>query len=145
MGCPGVTALGVTALCVDPARIDDVWPYVSRFIASAFWRDRGDDDAEIVLADLKAQRALLWIAWDGDAIIAAATTKLIEVARGRACLVTSCGGDALRRWKSCLAEIESYARDEGCRVVRFEGRKGWQAFFPDYVQPWIVLEKQLRS
>ena len=135
----------MNALCVDPARIDEIWPHVAEFIAQAFWNGRGDDDAETVLADLKSGHSLLWIVWaqDETRILAAATTKLINVARGRICRITACGGRDLKRWKACIADIETYAKAEGCDHVRIEGRRGWQMILPDYAQPWIVLEKPL--
>lgn len=134
----------ISALCIDPDRVSEIWLHVREFIAAAFWGDRGDDDADVVLADLLARRSLLWIAWgDEGAILAAATTKLINVSRGTICLVTSCGGRNLKRWHGCLADIEAYARAEGCTHVRMEGRKGWRSFFPDYHEPWIVLQKKL--
>lgn len=135
----------VKALCVDPARIEEIWPHVSAFIEEAFWHERGDDSAEIVLADLQAERALLWIVWDDDdkQIIAAATTKLLHVRGGLVCLITSCCGNDLHRWQQCILEIEIYAKAEGCSRVRIDGRLGWRRYFPDYRERWVVLEKTL--
>jgi hypothetical protein len=134
-------------LCVDPARIEDIWPHVRDFIAAAFDNDRGDDCADDVHGDLLAKRALLWVAWDGGAITAAATTKLLRTARGLVCIITSCGGREMRRerWRAAIEPLETYARAEGCRVVRFEGRRGWKTVFPDYREAWVSLEKRLIS
>lgn len=132
-------------VCVAPDRIAEIWPHVRPFIENAFHNGRGDDDAETVHRDLLSGFSLLWIAWDEAqaTIAAAATTKLIDVARGKVCLVTACGGSGIQRWAHGLAAIEAYARAEGCRYVRFEGRKGFKRVFRDYRQPWIVLEKRL--
>lgn len=137
----------MTAICVAPDRIGEIWPHVRAFVEAAFAECRGDDDAELVHDDLAAGRALLWIAWDdaGKRIVAASTTKLLDVKRGKVCLITSCGGRGVgsNRWVHLISDIESYAKAEGCKYVRFEGRRGWQAIFPEYEQPWIVLEKRL--
>lgn len=135
----------MTPLCVAPGMVPDIWPHVREFIEAAFAHDRGDDDAEIVHADLLSGGSLLWVAWDDERkrIIAAATSKLIKVRRGLICCITSCGGIDIDRWSSCLAAIEAYAKDEGCTLMRIEGRKGFARVFPDYTQPWIVLEKRL--
>lgn len=134
-----------TVLCVDPERIDEIWPHVKEFIAAAFDRDRGDDSADGVVADLRARRALLWIAWDGDVICAAATTRLFKVELGTICIITACGGRemGIDRWRSCIRPLEEYARAEGCRVIRVEGRRGWKAVFPDYSEVWVTLQKRL--
>lgn len=115
------------------------------FIERAFEHGRGDDNAEIVLADLKAKGSLLWIAWAADdrKIIAAAVTKIIKTWRGLICLITACGGVDLVRWKHMIGGLEDFARAEGCIAIRMEARKGWAAVFTDYREPWIVLEKRL--
>lgn len=134
----------VKALCVDPDRVSEIWPHVRSFIDAAFWHERGDGSADMVFADLVAKQSLLWIVWgDEGTVLAAATTKLIAPPRGRICVITSCGGHELARWRACLADIEAYAKAEGCSHIRMEGRRGWKTFFPDYHEPWIVLEKKL--
>lgn len=138
-------AVTARLICVNPDDVGHVWPGVRHFIASAFEHGRGDDNAEIVFADLKARHSLLWTIWDQEQreILAALTTKLIMTPRGLVCRITSCGGNELVRWYSVISGIESYAKAEGCRSVRFEGRRGWKAFFPDYAERWVMLEKRL--
>lgn len=135
----------ISPLPVSPDLIPQYWPHVRPFIEAAFAENRGDDSAELVHADLLSGNQYLWIAWDEDnrSIVAAITTKVIDVPRGRVCLITSCGGKNLNRWVGCMPRIEEYAKEERCAYIRFSGRKGWAAIFPDYEQPWIVLEKKL--
>lgn len=132
-------------LCVAPEMVDATWPHVVGFIEAAFENDRGDDSAELVLEELRAQLSLLWVAWDGNAVLAAATTKLIKTRRGLVCLITSCGGHDMgpTAWRKALRPIEDYARAEGCWKTRIEGRRGWAKVFPDYREAWIALEKRL--
>ncbi len=132
-------------VCVDPAEVDRIWPHVRAFIASAFEYGRGDDDADIVLVELKRQTSLLWLVWEHDekSILSALTTKLIKTPRGLVCQITSCGGVHLDRWSALLGRVEDYAKAEGCISVRIEGRKGWKAIFPDYAERWVMLEKRL--
>ncbi len=136
---------GCDLVCVNPALVAAVWPHVHGLIDSAFQRGRGDDDAKIVAAELKAQTSLLWLVWERDdkAILAALTTKLIRTPHGLVCRITSCGGIHLDRWSALLAKVEDYAKSEGCICVRIEGRRGWKAIFPDYAERWIMLEKRL--
>lgn len=131
-------------LCADPDRIPEIWPHVAELIEAAF-AGRGDDSAADVKSDLMARCALLWIAWDGGKIVAAATTKLLKTARGLVCVITSCGGRemGLARWRAAIRPIEEYAMAEGCAVIRVEGRRGWAAVFPDYREAWVALEKRL--
>lgn len=130
-------------VCVHPNAVDDLWPHVRGYLESTFWRGRHKGDIDTVLADIKNGLALLWIVWDGRGILAAITTKLIQEPAGLVCLITACGGVFMKRWLALIADIEAYAKAEGCRCMRAEGRKGWKAMLPDYREPWVVLEKRL--
>lgn len=139
------SAADPAVVCVDPDRLDEVWPHAGPVIGRAFDRIDGDDSLDDLLNDLHLRRALLWIAWDGTEIVAAAATKLLKVARGTVCAIVACGGHDMSpgRWRAAIALIEGYARAEGCCVIRFEGRRGWKMMFPDYREVWIALEKRL--
>lgn len=130
-------------VCVNPGQIDQIWPHVRAFIETAFQRGRGDDNAAMIEDDVRAGRALLWIVWDGSGLLAAATTKIIDASNKRLCVITSCGGRELPRWLAFIKDLEKYARVESCAALRIEGREGWIKMFPDYHQPYIVLEKVL--
>lgn len=130
-------------VCVAPGQVDAIWPHVRVFIETAFARGRGDDNAAMIEADVREGRALLWIVWDGSGLLAAATTKIINAASKKLCIITSCGGRELPRWLAFIADLETYARREGCNALRIEGREGWAKMFPQYRQPYIVLEKAL--
>lgn len=133
-------------LCVDPARVEEIWPHVEGFIASALWRSPDGDKPTDALHELNAGHLLLWVVWaeDEHELIAAATTRLIDIATGRICVITACGGKKLERWKQFVGDIEKYARDEGCIELRLMGRKGWVKMFPDFREPWCLLSKELR-
>lgn len=133
-------------ICVDPKKIDDIWPHVEPLISRAFANNRGDDDASIAYSDLKSGDALLWIVWDEEfkIVAAAATTKIfLSSHRGKICLITSCSGIGVHKWVRCVEAIEDYAKAEQCKSIRFSGRRGWKHYFPDWQEPWLVLEKQL--
>lgn len=42
-----------------------------------------------------------------------------------------------------LQIIEDWARSDGCKLVRLEGRKGWARALKDYKIDAIILEKEL--
>lgn len=133
-------------VCIDPEKINLIWPQVSHFIHAAFVTGLGDDTPETVKADLDNKMALLWVVWDGKGLIAAATTKLMVQPNGRKqCVITSCGGRELPRWIGFIKELEDYARAEGCTQFRMMGRPGWKTWFKEYgyVEPWVCLQKEL--
>ena len=135
-------ATSVALVCVDPARVAAVWPHVAPLIAHAIVRGGFAAQGDLVV-DLRAGRALLWLAWDGDKILAAAVTALACDDGVRLCTVVACGGREFARFGSLLAGLEAYARAEGCARMRICGRKGWLRRLPGYALQRVIIEKRL--
>ena len=129
-------------MCVPPAMVGQVWPLVRHFIEAASRRTRALLMSGID-ADLAAQRSLLWVAWDGAAFVAAGVTQLEPGDDGLSCRVVAAGGRSAPDWRALMGGIETFARAEGCRRVRFEGRPGWRRVLPDFTAPRVVYEKEL--
>ncbi|WP_197327733.1 hypothetical protein, partial [Ralstonia solanacearum] len=96
-----------------------------------------------IAADVLSGRSLLWFAWNGNAIEAAATTVLINSDIGKVCIITACGGSGMKRWLPLLDGIEAYARDEGCTRVRIYGRKGWLRVLDGYREKHVIMDKEI--
>jgi hypothetical protein len=132
----------VELLCIDPERVDTIWPYAAPLLQSACRRTGLNAFADIE-ADILARRSLLWIAWNGRAIEAAAATVLIHSEAGKVCIITACGGRGIERWLPLIDGIEAYARDEGCARVRVYGRKGWLRVLEGFEQRHVIMDKEL--
>jgi hypothetical protein len=129
-------------VCVDPACVPEIWPYVEPMIRCALHRSISTD-LLTVTTKLLRQQALLWIAWDGERIRAAAVTS-INTANGRKrCVIVACGGSGMKDWLSLIQEVEQYARSEGCISVAIIGRRGWQRRLKEYRPVAVSLEKAL--
>lgn len=128
--------------CVDPKLVHRVWKMVRPLLDLAF-SDNSDSTIEATEADVLSGLSFLWIAWDGSKITAAITTALIQTPRHKICIVTSAGGVDRGLWEQFMPKVESYAKAEGCDLVRAMGRKGWARVLTDYEQPWIVLDKRV--
>ncbi len=134
----------VELVCVNPKQAHEVWPYVSELICRATRRTNLSHSHDIEY-DVLYGDGLLWLAWNGNAIEAAATTSLIETDTDKVCVLTACGGEQMDRWLPLLAKIEDYAKAEGCACVRIYGRKGWIRMLPDYHVEHVILEKDLNG
>jgi len=106
------------------------------------YRKPADDTLAAIEADVRAGASRLWIVWR-DAIIAAATTKIMRTPTRKVLRVECCAGRDVADWIGFIRALEDHGRREGCDVCRVEGRKGWRAMLKDYREPWIVLEKVL--
>ena len=129
-------------VCVDPHCVQAIWPHVAPLLKAACHRTRLNAFEDIE-ADIRSGRSLLWLAWSGCAIEAAAATILINSEIGKVCIITVCGGSGMRRWLPLLDEIEAYAKREGCVRVRIYGRRGWLRVLDGYAQKHIIMDKEL--
>lgn len=129
-------------VCVDPERVHEIWPHVAALLKAACIRTGLNAFADIE-ADILSGRSLLWIAWNGRAIEAVAATVLINSEIGKVCIITACGGHDMPRWLPLIAEIENYAKHEGCTRVRIYGRKGWLRVLDSFEEKHIIMDKEV--
>lgn len=132
----------VSLVCVDPKRVNEVWPLAKGFIEAAAKRTGLTEFCDIEDAVLCGDE-LLWLVWNGENVEAAATTQLVARLDKPVCVLTACGGDNMSRWLPLLEQIETYARNEGCSCVRIYGRKGWSRVLENYAVKHVVLERPL--
>lgn len=132
----------VQLVCVNPEQVLYIWPFVASLLCSATTRTGLSAFAEIE-RDILSGKALLWIAWNGSAIEAAASTSLQQTDAGKVCVITACAGADMARWLLLIGSIEAYARDEGCTCVRIFGRKGWARVLDGYRQTHAIIDKRL--
>jgi hypothetical protein len=129
-------------ICVGPSRVHALWPFAKPLIEAAMRRG-GISDFSGVERDVLAGASLLWLVWDGQEIVAAAVTELALVQGRKICTIVACGGRERRRWLHLLADLEDFARNEGCQATRLYGRRGWLRALPDYRATRVILEKEL--
>jgi hypothetical protein len=126
------------AVCVDPAKIAQVWPHFSHLIRKAVDKI-GIMSFEALENDVLGGRGLLWLAYDGEVVHAAAVTQLV----GGICEIVACGGSNLPEVLPLIEDLESFARDEKCTGMRIIGRKGWLRVLKDYKTKAVILERPL--
>lgn len=126
-------------VCVDPARVNEFWPFVRGMIHRAV--ARGGGDIQQVEHDVLNGPDLLWIAWDGERLIAAAVTSLGTINGKKICTIVACGGSQWPEFGHLIEGLEAYAKNEGCVAMRIYGRIGWQRLLKGYGVRSVVLEK----
>ncbi|MBN9601813.1 MAG: hypothetical protein J0G33_02660 [Afipia felis] len=128
-------------VCVDPARVSEFWPYVRGMIYRAV--ARGGGDIRQIERDVLSGSDLLWLAWDGASLMAAAVTSLGTVNGMKICTIAACGGSGWPDFGHLLAGIETYAKSEGCMAMRIYGRSGWKRLLKGYRLRSVILEKEI--
>ena len=132
-------------LCVDPARVMEIWPQVRDMIDDGYAACGTITPPELPqwLSDGKGQ---LWLSLDGEIIVAALTTSIVPRRNGCTLKMVCCGGSKIELWKDCHKQIEEFARVEGCdRVQIREGRPAWSRVLgrDGYKVTHVTLEKAL--
>jgi|GEM_PF-605419 len=134
----------IQCICIDPRKVERVWPLVAHLIRAAMRKGRISEFADVERAVLDGAQ-LLWVAVDRQAIWAAAVTQLSRANGEKFCTIVACGGRERARWLPLKAELETFAKAEGCAAIRIHGRRGWAREFPDYRLTRILLEKELSN
>jgi hypothetical protein len=128
-------------VCVEPSKVEQVWPFVAHLIKSAMTRG-GMSDFASVEQDVKTNLALLWLVWDGEKVMAAAVTQINTLNDRKIYTIVACGGEQRERWLFLISKLEEHARDEGCARVRICGRRGWTKALEGYRVRSVILEKE---
>jgi hypothetical protein len=137
-----IEALNSRLLCVPPEQVREVWPHVEPLLRSAIART-GLNAFRDIEADILGGKSLVWLAWSGEKIEAAASTALQQTDAGKVCVITACGGTDRRRWLPLLKQIEGYGIDEGCTATRIFGREGWLRVLNGYRPIGAIMDKAL--
>ena len=140
--CSKANAAETELVCVDPARIHEIWLHVRELLRTASERTALSAFAEIE-ADILSGRSLVWIVWNGRTIEAASATALINSDIGKVCVITLCAGRGMQRWLKLIERLEAYAKDEGCTCIRIFGRRGWLRVLEGYESKHIVIDRRL--
>ena len=142
---PGHEKLNTPAchlVCVDPAQAHEFWPHVASLIKAAMEKGRLSSFADVEHA-VRNGSALLWLAWNGETVKAAAVTELAVANGEKFCTIVACGGRDRSQWLPLLAGLETYGRAQGCAAMRIYGRRGWRKLLPEYRTTRVLLEKEL--
>jgi hypothetical protein len=135
------------AICVDPARVAEVWPLVKDLVKRA--TDRGFSDFSAIEANVLDGMYLVWLAYEDRPQTAMSSGRLkikgvaVTGLVGDACEIIAAAGSDIRSWLHLIERIEGYALIEGRKRMRIIGRQGWKRLLPDYKQQAVVLERKL--
>ena len=115
----------------------DTWAIASPMLQSALeYQDTHDiHDIKAALDDGSAQ---LWCGWKS-----CVGTEIVEYPKMNACRIWLAAGDKSELLSRMLADIEKWAKNQGCSKIEVVGRKGWLRVLQDFEQPHTVLEKRL--
>jgi hypothetical protein len=100
--------------------------------------------ADDVWTALENRSAQLWLVWNETAD-AVCVTQLEPTSKGKHCCIWIMVGREMVSWLPLIAQLEQWAKREGCNMMRHEARPGWAKMLKreGYHMPHVILEKEL--
>jgi hypothetical protein len=106
-----------------------VWPKVESYLAAAVKTADGKCTVDDVRAGIESDVYLLWVVVDGEDIIAAVTTRVIEYPKRNGMAVDWLGGRRMKEWIGMVNDtVSQHARNHGCSHLEAYGRPAWSRF-----------------
>jgi hypothetical protein len=131
-------------VCMPPEEVYKIWAGTVHDLIDAGFAASDMVMPADILEQLKYGTRLLWLAITPEAVIVAAMlTQLFDMRTSKVCKLMECGGSRLHEWSRFRAQIEQYAKAEGCDRVMVEGRVGWAVVLKDYRVTGVILEKRI--
>lgn len=132
-------------LCPVPrSHLDRIWNLVECFADDAAEYSRGTWTPDGFLKDAHESLTQLWAVADAYTIIAAGGTRIALRADGRKSLhVIWIGGVNMKAWAHLFDQVKAWARGQGCSLVEFEGRRGWQRARPECRPVAVIYEEPI--
>lgn len=129
---------------VPSHEVDGVWEAVRPWVAAACLRGIGAGYNETDIYQYLLDRDMqLWLARDGQEIIAVGITEIVNYPRRRICNLTIGTGKRREQWQHFRHIIEVWAKEQGCSHMSCLARNGWRRVFNDYKSTHTLLEKEL--
>ena len=116
--------------------IDIVWGDVSNMLNKAIETSKGKYHIDDIYQDLMKGYYNLWLIVDnkeGEKVIAAITTRIIEYPNRKAMAMDWVGGKRMMEWLPIAMEkLSSFAKDCECSHLEGYGRKAWMKILKKY-------------
>lgn len=108
--------------------IEKFWPLAEPYIKRALDRSHGEWEPEDIRNFCIGMDMQLWLVSDGDKIIAAITTEIVNYPRRRHLRIVTLAGSRTNEWLNDAAKIVfDWAKEIGCQGIEAQVRKGFVA------------------
>lgn len=121
------------SVIIKPENLGPLWPKLLPLVKKMCGKSLGTWTPEKVKEEAKGGFIQLWLAYEpekpGEPFFAVVGTVIHQT--GDALEILFAGGDDMPAWLDQLEEIKAFGRLNGCKYLRFVGRKGWSRVLPD--------------
>jgi len=130
---------------IPPRWLHVFWERVVPDLQRVVARTRGRWTVETIAEEVITGRWQLWIVWDGKISAVTATEIFTEASGMKNARAVFVGGRDMASWSHLIADLEDWARDNGCARFEMIISKGIARHFPEYKMSHVLLEKDLTN
>jgi hypothetical protein len=106
--------------------VDLIWDETKEYLEEAIKTSRGKFTIDDVRQGIDSGIYVLWAVMDGEDVIAAITTRIIEYPNCRAMALDWIGGKRMKEWIGMSNEVMiDHARANNCTHMEGYGRPAW--------------------
>ena len=124
------------------------WATFRRMIKPALSDTEVDCTYEQVIEKVLDGKAQSWVMAEAETtlVVGAVVTELLQYESGlKACLIIGCATEDTKMTfesiRSMVAVIETYAKFQGCDILRIVGRRGWGRVLKDFETSYTCFDK----
>ncbi len=125
--------------------VDKIWPLAKDLVQLAC-DTNGAFDANDIKEFCKQGAMQLWlVVSDSDTVLATVVTEIRSYPNYKVCDARIVTGKQLDKWHHHVTDLETWAKDQGCRKIELFARPGWEKVMKPkgYVKTHVQIEKEL--
>lgn len=110
---------------IPHTEIPRAWRYVQTGVVELCEQSDGTFEARDVFKALLDKDMQLWILHQGEEYVGFIITQIIDYPQARACSIFMVHGKDRKKWLHFEAELDEWAKAQGCKIMESYARKGW--------------------
>lgn len=122
--------------------IDSLWPKLLPFVTRVLSRD-SEFTPEQIYNKVKNYESQLMVGERSGVPEFILVTSIYGQGKDKSCLLFLAAGENGKHWISYLGSVESWAKAQGCKTIKLQGRPGWKKWLKEYRVKDVILEKRL--
>ena len=130
---------------VSQEDIPYIWEKVHSHLELMMPHSEGELEPEDFYEAIYSGDMQLWLAVDGEEILASMVTQIIPYPRKKVLRIISIAGEGMDEWIFDLPIIEDWALSNGCTSLECWGRKGWLKVLKDWKCSYHIITKDLTN
>lgn len=107
-------------------QIQEFYPQIQSLVESAYFYGDAYRDEDELMDDIEAGKAFLWVYLENGDPVGICVTDIHEVGDIRRAMIHTTATQDNIDWARAHAEIEDWAKHNGCQQIMIIGRPGWQ-------------------